>query len=276
MAISKVLKLLEEPITVLLEEAEQVTGIPVDVRQGKKDMVSPACVDVGIKDKHPHIIIIRPDLLLSHDQLQYYFTHELGHVFRIQDMLGKERLCDNPDVRKIAIAELSLDLDQRYYLFHKKDEDRRLKICFETVCSVINSAVQDLWVNEWYKSRFGASDIGECQRTVIEEFFEDYFNDRSTDTTFNNNDPRCKRWVDILKTVRYVFCRLTAEELLELEGMTEPFLKYPKVVESGEDLVRITKSSERESYEDDIALVGKWADVLCVRRWFYWETVTDV
>jgi len=251
----------------ILAEVEDITKKKIDFIENKKLTVY-ATVKIARKNMPAHLIIYgrEHDAIINH-----LIAHECGHIIRMYKAPEEKRLIpmSNEKTKLYALKEIENDvnmLSQRAP-FNKLYMPKFVDMWYEGLIKQLINLPPDVIIEKWLYDKY--PNLRQYQSESINKQLKEAITGLSDEV--RELTPK-KIW-DSSNTMNYAFLRL-----IGLHFGTNYIKPYHNsgFEEQGKKLAKLAEENYMDSYEGDVQVINKWAELLGLRSWFEWTDFESV
>jgi hypothetical protein len=249
----------------ILNRIYDLTGKPVEFIQ-KPDLPTLAMVKIARK-KMPYHLIYYKDMNSSN--FDHIVAHECGHIYRMMSVPAEYRKVPaaNAESRQIALNHVENELLSLSKIIPISEINSLFDIWFNGIIKQVTNFPVDMRIEKWIYDEY--SELRKGQKITIEKQIRE--NVQGLSKNIERITP-----LKIYEASNYMNCAFANFMGVVIGKKYLPPYKRTKYVELGTKLANLVLETDDKGYTQDIEIINKWVELLCIENWFFWEDIENI
>lgn len=258
---------LSEPVRAIMARVSEITGKGFDLVE-KKDLVPHAGIKIARRGMPSHLIHYRS---VRGGILNHLIAHECAHAIRMCSVPEERRLvpASNRQTMTAALKPMLTDIERISRTIPRDKAPEYFNMLYHGLVRQLTNFPSDIAIEKWLYDEYPALRDDQMQSLLGQR------DEAAQAITSSVRDFTPGKIYQAANVMNYTFFKLLGEHTgKRLLGRFE----RAGFEDRGNALAALTAEGPSATYEDDIAMVNRWAEFFGLKDWFMWvgfEQVED-
>jgi hypothetical protein len=254
-----------DTVHMILEKVRDKTGKGIEFIE-KNDLTTFAAVKMARRNMPSHIIVYKKE----HDEIiNHLVAHECGHVLRMSAVPEEKRFVPYSDdnLKLTALSQIEDEITALSKVLSFDQLAAIVNLWYTGIIRQVTNHPPDIMIEKWLFDEYPA--LRPYQKKSIEK----QLNESIAGLKDSVKQITPKTIVEASNIMNYAFFRLLG--LHFGTNYIRPYNNTP-YVNRGKELAAIIEKEYINTYEGDIQMANRWAQLLGLADWFKWRDFEDV
>ncbi len=254
-----------DAVHVILDRVKEETGKSVEFIK-KNDLNTLATVKIARRDMPSHLVFYRK----THDNIiNHLIAHECGHILRMFAVSEEKRLIpySNDMLKLKALEQIENEINSLSKILPFEQLSQIVNLWYTGIIRQVTNQPPDVMIERWLYDDYPS--LRPYQKKSIEKQLEEGLS--GLKDAAKKIIP--KTILEASNIMNYAFFRLLG--LHFGTNFIRPYNNTP-YVNRGKELAAVIEKEYINTYEGDIQMANRWAQLLGLADWFKWRYFEDI